>query len=99
LCGPLPRTRQTAQAIAAACGVSAQPAPALDELGLGAWQGLTKTEIAARYPTEWRLWCERPEQLAFPGFEPLHEVAARVTTFLSGIHRSCPDGDVVVVTH
>ncbi len=99
LCGPLPRTRQTARAIAAACGVFAQPAAALDEIGLGAWQGLTQAEIAARYPAEWRLWRERPEQLAFPGFEPLHEAAERVTRFLSELHRSCPDGDVVVVTH
>lgn len=97
--GPLPRARQTANVIAAACGVSPETSTALDEIALGPWDGLTRGEIAARYPAEWSIWRERPEHLELPGFEPLDDASARIAAALRDVHRKRPGTQVVVVTH
>lgn len=99
LCGPLTRTRQTAKAIGAACGVAPEPVAALDEIGLGHWQGLRKDEVAARYPQEWSIWRERPEAFAPPGFESLAQASARVIGLLAEVHEARPGSEVVLVTH
>ncbi len=99
LSGPLPRARQTAKVIAAACGVSPETFTALDEIALGPWNGLTRAEIAARYPAEWSIWRERPEDLEMPGFEPLDQASARIDAALRDVHRTRRGTRVVVVTH
>ncbi|NDJ59908.1 MAG: histidine phosphatase family protein [Chloroflexi bacterium] len=48
----LARAANTAAAIAAARGLTAQPEMRLRELDLGVFQGLTREEIAAQYPDE-----------------------------------------------
>jgi probable phosphoglycerate mutase len=47
---PLTRARQTAEIVLAGRGIEAQVWPELIETDLGAWQGLTKDEIEARFP-------------------------------------------------
>jgi broad specificity phosphatase PhoE len=99
LSGSLLRTRQTANIIASACGVSPTVDVGLDEIGLGAWQGLTKREIATRYPREWAIWRDYPDRLVMPGFEPLHQASVRVLALLGEVHRTRRGTHVVLVTH
>jgi probable phosphoglycerate mutase len=84
---PLGRTHQTAEAIADAmlsaglAGATSGPALRADdgfkEIGQGAWEGLHRDEIVARYPERLATWRRRPTEAWADGGESLPEVAGR----------------------
>jgi broad specificity phosphatase PhoE len=90
---PLGRTAQTAGAIAAAMADQAlggrtdrpvqRPDPGFKEIGQGAWEGLHRDEIAARYAAELATWRRRPTEQWANGGESLAQVAARVRPALA----------------
>ena len=87
---PLQRTTQTAEAIegairAAGLTVERRADRAFLEIGQGAWEGLHRTEIDARYATELAAWRRRPLEAWAPGGESLPEVQARVAPGLTAI--------------
>jgi len=45
---------------------------------MGPWEGLTETDVAVRYPAEYRLWLEKPDDLRMEGRETLAALAERV---------------------
>ena len=94
--GDLSRAVATATRIAAAAGLTARIDPALREEELGPWTGLTRAEVADRFPAAYRRW-ERGDGSAYGGREGLVAVADRaVPAVLAGL----ADGDpLVVVTH
>lgn len=96
---PLLRARQTAQAVAEACGLPVMDCPGVNNVCLGAWQGRIKEEIAKEEPELWKTWLNAPEDLAFPGMEPLTEVMARSRATLDDIAESHRGGTVAVVSH
>ncbi len=53
------------------------------EIGQGAWEGLHRDEIAARYASELATWRRRPTEQWANGGESLTEVAARVRPALA----------------
>ncbi len=76
-----------------------EPLPALRELNLGVWEGLTYREIAERYPKELQA---RQDDL--PGFrilqgESLNDVAERVMPAFQEIVAANQGGVVCVVAH
>ena len=94
---PLSRTRETASAIAeghpgGARGVPLRPEPGLLEIGQGAWEGLHRDEIVARYPTELSIWRRRPTEAWAPGGESLPEVAARARPALAALLARLAEG-------
>ncbi len=48
-----------------------------NNISLGIWEGQPKTEIAERYPGQWKIWLENPERLAVEGAESLDDVLRR----------------------
>jgi probable phosphoglycerate mutase len=88
---PLTRTRQTAEAIAAAqpSGSDAPLRPSEDllEIGQGAWEGLLHAEVASRYGAELAAWRRSPTTAWAPGGEPLAEVGIRVRRALGALLR------------
>lgn len=96
---PLGRAVATAEGIRAALG----PGSAflhderLAEVGMGAWDGLTRAEIAARWPHARR--GHPPRQWIFhaPGGESLGAVTGRLTAILH--EAAARPGDVVLVSH
>ena len=52
----LVRAAETAQALTGLLGVPLRIDPRLREHGMGAWQGLTRTEVAGRYPEQYADW-------------------------------------------
>jgi broad specificity phosphatase PhoE len=89
---PLSRTAATAEAAAAALRSVYGPAvprprpePGLLEIGQGAWEGLHRDEVEARYSAELESWRLTPTQAAAPGAELLHDVDRRVRPALAGI--------------
>jgi len=56
----LSRARETGAIIAAHLGLAApETEPDLRERRFGVFEGLTRDEIAARYPVEWRAWHDK----------------------------------------
>lgn len=52
----LKRAAFTADALASATGLTAERDTRLREVYLGAWQGLTRTEVQERFPEGWDAW-------------------------------------------
>lgn len=89
---PLARTAATASAAGRALravhgqGVPRpQPEIGLLEVGQGAWEGLHREDVEARYEAELEAWRRAPHEHAAPGGEALIEVDRRVRQALSGI--------------
>jgi phosphoserine phosphatase len=91
---PLARTRQTADAIRslAAPPVEMRPDDGFLEIGQGAWEGLHRDEIAARYATELATWRRRPTEMWAPGGESLAQVAGRVRPSIADVLRRLAHG-------
>jgi len=89
---PLARTAATAsaagQALRAVHGQGVprpRPEIGLLEVGQGAWEGLHREDVEARYEAELEAWRRAPHEHAAPGGEALIEVDRRVRQALSGI--------------
>jgi alpha-ribazole phosphatase len=74
----LRRAWQTAQAIAAITGLTAQPEPRLREMSFGVWEGLTYGDIERRDHGALTAWQAAPSEVAPPQGETLTQVADRV---------------------
>ena len=93
------RAMQTAEAIARAQGLSAQPLEGLLDINFGEWQGLSPDEVAQRYPELYRAWWEAPHTVHFPGGEGLDIVQSRVVAALDEVVARHPDQTVALVSH
>ncbi|OLC13703.1 MAG: hypothetical protein AUH29_12095 [Candidatus Rokubacteria bacterium 13_1_40CM_69_27] len=96
---PLERTRVSAEVIAKPHRLTVQLADAFREMGFGAWEGLTRAEVAARFPSEWDTWCAPPASFTPPGGEPLGAVAERVARGLEDLTADHDGETVILVTH
>jgi len=88
---PLARTRETAEAVAAAFATAGRPVPplrpepGLAEIAQGAWEGLFQREVEERYPVEIAGWRRDPVGVHAPGGESLRAVDARVRAALARV--------------
>lgn len=95
----LARTWQTAEPIAAACGLQVAAAPGLRERHYGRMQGMTTAEARERLPDLHAAYVARELRHDFDGGETLIAFSARVTTTLNrlaGRHRGAA---VLLVSH
>jgi probable phosphoglycerate mutase len=94
---PLGRASETADAIEAALRsagttIARRPDPGFAEIAQGAWQGLHRVEVEARYGAELSAWRRTPLTSWAPGGESLPEVAARVRSGLAEALARLGDG-------
>jgi len=68
--------------------------PLFAEMNFGAWEGLTWSEIAERFPIESALWLETWLKSAPPGGETLAQVEIRIKKALS--HWTPKNNDLIV---
>ena len=95
---PLPRARQTADAIADRLGLPVVVVDGFTELNFGAWEGLTYHEVVREWPDEWVQWSTKPD-VAPPEGESIAELTRRFRRARDEIVARVPNGQVVVVTH
>jgi broad specificity phosphatase PhoE len=95
----LERSRASAEVIAKPHRLELRIDDRFREMGFGDWEGLTRDEVAARFPGEFRTWREAPERLARPGGETLGAVAERVAGGLAALRAEHAGATVVLVTH
>jgi probable phosphoglycerate mutase len=94
----LNRARQTALIIAGHHQEKVQLLPALREINLGEWEGLSVAEARARFPAEWQ---RREKDLVTfrpPGGESFRDLAARIEPVFNQIVQGL-EGDILIVAH
>lgn len=96
---PLRRAAETAERIGALHGLPVVPDPDLREMALGAWEGMTVTEIAAASPGAYERWLADPDAAPAPGGETATELAARVRRAVACMGQQHPGRDLVLVSH
>jgi probable phosphomutase (TIGR03848 family) len=94
---PLERARETAEPIAARCGLIAETCASLDEIDFGAWSGLSFDSLAA--DPRWSEWNDRRSAARPPAGETMQEVQARIVAAMECLREVHPDGAVVLVSH
>jgi broad specificity phosphatase PhoE len=96
---PLSRTMKTAEAIAQAQSLAAQPLQGLTDINFGAFQGLDVQEAEQHYPDLLHAWMEAPHTVHFPGGESLDIVRNRVTAALDEVVARHEGQTVALVSH
>lgn len=96
---PLARTVQTAQILNEYVDAQVVVEPDLIEMDLGPWSGLSKIEVARKYPSEYQTWCERPGRLRAMGMETLQDVQQRTLRALDAFLKAGSENVVAMVTH
>ncbi len=94
LASDLLRATATADALADITGTPVKVDPRLREIDVGSWQGLTRTEVAARHPEQHAAWLAG-QPLLDRGGESKAQLDARVLAAL----REIDVGYVLLVTH
>ncbi len=97
--GPLARTRQSAEIVGRALGVTVRVADCFTEIKIPHWDGLTKEEIRQRFGPEYPTWLEDPAGFALPGCETLAEVQVRAVAGLERLFREMAGRTTLVVSH
>jgi len=96
---PLARARESAQAIATAQGIDVTIESDFREMSFGDWEGLTRDEVARRFPEDYEVWRSVPERFTRPGSETLAAVAERVMRGLGELRAVHGGETVVLVSH
>jgi probable phosphoglycerate mutase len=96
---PLSRTVETASILAQPHGAVLLKRDGLREIGHGRWEGLTRAEVAERYPGEYEAWETDPFTFAPEGGESGLGVLARALPVVRSIVLDHPGQKVLVVSH
>ena len=96
---PLERARASAEAIARPHRLDVRVEPAFREMAFGAWEGLTREEVAASAAGAMETWRQAPDRIVPPGGEALGAVAARVAEATARLIATHPGATVVLVSH
>jgi len=95
LSSDLQRAIDTATALTHILGIHLLPEPRLREHGMGSWEGLTRDEVAARFPDQYAAWLAGQPVVDRGGEDPA-AVGERAVAALADL----PAAEVaVVVTH
>ncbi len=96
---PLSRSAETAAIIAAGCGLVPVLRDGLREISHGHWEGLTRSEVEQRFPSEYSAWEEDPFTFAPRGGESGVAVLARALPAVREIVTAHAGERVLVVSH
>jgi probable phosphoglycerate mutase len=96
---PLSRAMETARLIAERCSLAIEASDALREISHGRWEGLTRREVATRFPDELAAWEADPFRFAPEGGETGAAVLERAAPALHEIVARHPSQRVLVVSH
>jgi ribonuclease H / adenosylcobalamin/alpha-ribazole phosphatase len=95
---PMRRTRQTADAVAAALNLEVREVEGFRECAFGEWEGLAFAEVRERWPQELGKWLG-DASVRPPGGESFDDVRQRVRVARDKLLARYPAKTVLVVTH
>jgi broad specificity phosphatase PhoE len=93
------RARRSSEIIAAPHELRPVHVPALREMAMGEWEGLTAGEIRARDAAGFSAWMARVGEYPFPGGESVPDLVARAWPALEAIVAAHPGEAVAVIAH
>jgi probable phosphoglycerate mutase len=93
----LERARETAAAVAGSRGLDVTVEPALREVDVGSWSGLTRAEAEERDPDGFRRW--REGGAGWSDGETYGDMSRRVLAAVEAIARRHDGGSVLLVSH
>jgi 2,3-bisphosphoglycerate-dependent phosphoglycerate mutase len=95
---PLRRAAETAEIVARRLGLEVEPLEPLREIDVGAWSGLTRDDVAARFPDSYARWLDQGP-LGYEDGETYEQLEARVVPAIRGLAERHPTETILVVTH
>jgi alpha-ribazole phosphatase len=95
----LARSRRSAEIVGAPHGLAPTAAPALREMAMGRWEGLTAAEIRAREPAAFADWMARVGEFPFPDGESVLDLMARAVPAFEAIAAAHAGQAIAVVAH
>ena len=95
----LVRARRTGEIVGAPHGLTPVIVPALREMAMGRWDGLTAEEIRAREPEAFVAWMSSVGEFPFPGGESVPDLAARAWPAFEAIVAAHAGQAVAIVAH
>ncbi len=96
---PLSRSAETAAIVTASCGLTHLSRDGLREISHGHWEGLTRSEVEARFGDEYATWEADPFTFAPEHGESGLSVLARALPVVREIVTAHAGGRVLVVSH
>ena len=91
------RARDTAEVVAGDHGLEVTEVPALSEVDVGSWSGLTRTEAMSRFPEGYARWIDGGE--GWDDGETYEQLRDRVVTAIHEIAADHDGGRILVVAH
>jgi alpha-ribazole phosphatase len=95
----LSRARRSAELIAAPHRLAPRIIPALREMAMGRWEGLTAEEIQSREPEAFNAWMARIGEFPFPEGESVSVLIARAWPVVEEIASVHAGGRAAIVAH
>jgi broad specificity phosphatase PhoE len=94
---PLIRALETARIVAARTGLDVVPVDDLCEVNTGSWSGLSRDEVAERFPEAFERWTSGGA--GWEDGETYEDMAARTLRAVSRMAGAHPEGRILVVSH
>lgn len=94
---PLRRALETAAAVGERTGLDPVPLDDLREVDVGAWTGLSRSEVEARFPEAFRRWLDGGQ--GWEDGESYADMSYRVLSALLRLAEAHPDEELLVVSH
>jgi probable phosphoglycerate mutase len=98
-CSDLGRSRRTAELLAGGRVVPLHVLPGLREIGLGAWEGLPRREVAEHWPAEYEQRGRDIANFRPPGGESFADLALRVLSFWQSVTAENGPGTIAIAAH
>jgi alpha-ribazole phosphatase len=95
----LARARRSAELVGAPHGLAPTVVPALREMAMGRWEGLTAAEIQSREPEAFADWMARVGEFPFPDGESVPDLVARVVPAFEALAAAHAGQTIAVVAH
>jgi len=95
----LGRARRTGEIIGAPHGLAPTVVPALREMAMGRWEGLTAAEIKQREPERFADWMSSIGEFPFPDGESIPDLEARAWPAFESIATAHVGRAIAVVAH
>jgi alpha-ribazole phosphatase len=95
----LGRSRRSAEIIGAPHGLRPTIVPALREMDMGRWDGLTAAQIKEREPAAFADWMSRIGEFPFPEGESVPDLLARVAPAFDAIVAAHAGRPIAIVAH
>ncbi len=95
----LVRARRSGELLGAPHGLTPVMVPALREMAMGRWEGLTADEIKAREPDAFATWMASVGEFPFPEGESVPDLASRAWPAFEGLVTAHAGAAIAVVAH